>query len=81
MDSESFIKQNNNYATPFTYFCFQLCSFSYYESATILQKAMWYYTCSMDPQVVEYKPGKCPIWKWIYACKEKEGKRKMNTVE
>jgi Cu(I)/Ag(I) efflux system membrane fusion protein len=20
-----------------------------------------YYTCSMDPQVVEYKPGKCPI--------------------
>lgn len=22
-----------------------------------------YYTCSMDPQVVEYKPGKCPICK------------------
>src|SRR5574339_538438 len=20
-----------------------------------------YYTCSMDPQVIEYKPGKCPI--------------------
>ncbi len=22
-----------------------------------------YYTCSMDPQVIEYKPGKCPICK------------------
>jgi len=22
-----------------------------------------YYTCSMDPQVVEYKPGTCPICK------------------
>src|SRR5688572_25503047 len=24
-------------------------------------KSDTYYTCSMDPQVVEYKPGKCPI--------------------
>ena len=22
-----------------------------------------YYTCSMDPQVIEYRPGKCPICK------------------
>ena len=27
------------------------------------KKANVYYTCSMDPQVVEYKPGKCPICK------------------
>ena len=25
------------------------------------QQSDIYYTCSMDPQVVEYKPGKCPI--------------------
>ena len=27
----------------------------------ILKEPDTYYTCSMDPQVVEYKPGKCPI--------------------
>jgi len=27
----------------------------------ILKDPNTYYTCSMDPQVVEYKPGKCPI--------------------
>ncbi len=27
----------------------------------ITPKSDTYYTCSMDPQVVEYKPGKCPI--------------------
>lgn len=27
------------------------------------KEADTYYTCSMDPQVVEYKPGKCPICK------------------
>lgn len=28
---------------------------------TITQNPDTYYTCSMDPQVIEYKPGKCPI--------------------
>ncbi len=27
----------------------------------IAQDSDSYYTCSMDPQIVEYKPGKCPI--------------------
>lgn len=36
-----------------------------------------YYTCSMDPQVVEYKPGKCPICKMdLTPVKKKNGVRK-----
>lgn len=36
-----------------------------------------YYTCSMDPQVVEYKPGKCPICKMdLTPVKKKNGERK-----
>lgn len=36
-----------------------------------------YYTCSMDPQVVEYKPGKCPICKMdLTAMKKKTGEKK-----
>lgn len=36
-----------------------------------------YYTCSMDPQVVEYKPGKCPICKMdLTPVKKKTGEKK-----
>lgn len=36
-----------------------------------------YYTCSMDPQVVEYKPGKCPICKMdLTPVKKKQGEAK-----
>ncbi len=36
-----------------------------------------YYTCSMDPQVVEYKPGKCPICKMnLTAVKKNTGEKK-----
>ena len=36
-----------------------------------------YYTCSMDPQVVEYKPGKCPICKMdLTPVKKKKGESK-----
>jgi len=36
-----------------------------------------YYTCSMDPQVVEYKPGKCPICKMdLTPVKKKNGENK-----
>ncbi|HSC52022.1 MAG TPA: efflux RND transporter periplasmic adaptor subunit [Phnomibacter sp.] len=36
-----------------------------------------YYTCSMDPQVVEYKPGKCPICKMdLTAVEKKKGENK-----
>lgn len=36
-----------------------------------------YYTCSMDPQVVEYKPGKCPICHMdLTAVKKKNGEKK-----
>lgn len=36
-----------------------------------------YYTCSMDPQVVEYKPGKCPICKMeLTPVKKKTGANK-----
>lgn len=35
-----------------------------------------YYTCSMDPQVVEYKPGKCPICKMeLTKVKKKVGEK------
>lgn len=36
-----------------------------------------YYTCSMDPQVVEYKPGKCPICH-MELTKAKKTKSEMN---
>ncbi len=36
-----------------------------------------YYTCSMDPQVVEQKPGKCPICKMdLTAVKKRTGEKK-----
>lgn len=36
-----------------------------------------YYTCSMDPRVVEYKPGKCPICKMdLTPVKKKNGESK-----
>lgn len=36
-----------------------------------------YYTCSMDPQVVEQKPGKCPICKMdLTAVKKSNGEKK-----
>ena len=36
-----------------------------------------YFTCSMDPQVVEYKPGKCPICKMdLTPVKKKKGSRR-----
>lgn len=36
-----------------------------------------YYTCSMDPQVVEYKPGKCPICKMdLTPVKKRNGESK-----
>lgn len=36
-----------------------------------------YYTCSMDPQVVEYKPGKCPICKMdLTPVKKRNGEKK-----
>ena len=36
-----------------------------------------YYTCSMDPQVVEYKPGKCPICKMdLTPVKKSNGEKK-----
>src|SRR6186713_3237186 len=31
------------------------------QKKEILKDPETYYTCSMDPQVIEYKPGKCPI--------------------
>ena len=31
------------------------------KKSTLEKKQDVYYTCSMDPQVIEYKPGKCPI--------------------
>lgn len=38
-----------------------------------------YYTCSMDPQVVEYKPGKCPICKMdLTPVKKERAKVKMS---
>ena len=36
-----------------------------------------YYTCSMDPQVIEYKPGKCPICKMdLTPVKKSNGEKK-----
>jgi len=36
-----------------------------------------YYTCSMDPQVIEYKPGKCPICHMeLTAAKKSNGENK-----
>ena len=36
-----------------------------------------YYTCSMDPQVIEYKPGKCPICKMdLTPVRKKNGEKK-----
>jgi len=41
------------------------------------QNAEVYYTCSMDPQVIEYKPGKCPICHMeLTAAKKSSGENK-----
>lgn len=47
------------------YMIMALAAFVFFASCKnkkeVPQNADVYYTCSMDPQVVEYKPGKCPI--------------------
>jgi Cu(I)/Ag(I) efflux system membrane fusion protein len=45
------------------YFLIAVLFFSACKSkkTTVEKKRDVYYTCSMDPQVIEYKPGKCPI--------------------
>ncbi|MBI5856849.1 MAG: efflux RND transporter periplasmic adaptor subunit [Sphingobacteriales bacterium] len=40
-----------------------------------------YYTCSMDPQVVEYKPGKCPICKMDLTPVKKSNGEKKDELE
>ena len=40
-----------------------------------------YYTCSMDPQVHEYKPGKCPICKMELTSVKKAGANLIDEVE
>ncbi|MDP3666373.1 MAG: heavy metal-binding domain-containing protein, partial [Sediminibacterium sp.] len=40
-----------------------------------------YYTCSMDPQVREYKPGKCPICKMELTPVKKTNGEKDDEVE
>lgn len=40
-----------------------------------------YYTCSMDPQVVEYKPGKCPICKMDLTPVTKKKGEKMDELQ
>lgn len=43
----------------------------------VLKDPDTYYTCSMDPQVVEYKPGKCPICKMdLTPVKKNNGEKK-----
>jgi membrane fusion protein, copper/silver efflux system len=39
-----------------------------------------YYTCSMDPQVIEYKPGKCPICKMDLTPVKKSNGAKMDEI-
>lgn len=40
-----------------------------------------YYTCSMDPQVVEHKPGKCPICKMDLTPVRKKNGEKKDEIE
>lgn len=40
-----------------------------------------YYTCSMDPQVVEYKPGKCPICKMDLTPVQKKNGEKVDEIQ
>lgn len=40
-----------------------------------------YYTCSMDPQVVEYKPGKCPICKMELTPVRKKNGEKFDEIQ
>jgi Cu(I)/Ag(I) efflux system membrane fusion protein len=40
-----------------------------------------YYTCSMDPQVVEYKPGKCPICKMDLTPVQKKNGEKHDEIQ
>ena len=45
-------------------FCFGLlCACTGKKHEGHVENSDLYYTCSMDPQVVESKPGKCPICK------------------
>ena len=45
------------------------------------EKSDVYYTCSMDPQVVEDKPGKCPICKMdLTPVKKRTAIKKMNCI-
>jgi membrane fusion protein, copper/silver efflux system len=39
------------------------CSCKGLEKEQLITDSGYYYTCSMDPQVVSDKPGKCPICK------------------
>jgi Cu(I)/Ag(I) efflux system membrane fusion protein len=41
----------------------------------------FYYTCSMDPQVVEYKPGHCPICKMDLTKVQKKKGEKMDELQ
>ncbi len=40
-----------------------------------------YYTCSMDPQVVEYKPGKCPICHMELTAVKKSNGQKADEIQ
>src|SRR5436190_22572069 len=40
-----------------------------------------YYTCSMDPQVKENKPGKCPVCKMELTPAKKSGGSVMDEIE
>lgn len=51
--------KTNIYITGFGLLLFILSCKS--KKTVIVKDPDMYYTCSMDPQVIEYKPGKCPI--------------------
>jgi Cu(I)/Ag(I) efflux system membrane fusion protein len=60
-------------------FIFGILIFASCKSKKIVapQNADVYYTCSMDPQVIEYKPGKCPICHMeLTAVKKSNGENK-----
>lgn len=63
------------YITIITFLFFVLASCK--NKNKIAEDPDTYYTCSMDPQVVEYKPGKCPICKMdLTPVKKKNGENK-----
>lgn len=47
----------------------------------VLTDPEMYYTCSMDPQVVEYKPGKCPICKMQLTAVKKSDAEKKDEIQ